>query len=414
MPKTPRVTLLKQVKVDGKWRHARALFDTKGRVRRDRVRVGGQEELHPEGSYFVEWWEQGKRRLEPVGADAQDAAEKARIKQAELAAVRNGIIPAAPVVEASQDRTTLKHALDAYKDYVRYHRSLRTFRTYRPILDCFSEFCIKTYVDEVERQDLLDFATHCMKQGQKGKSIYNKLVVLSQVMKQHGRPKLLNGADWPSFVETVRPIYEDLELAKLFKACAKSEEVRFKFYLMSGFRDAEGRFVTWRDVDFKHMAVRVTAKPHWGFHPKNWEEREVPVPQKLIVLLKAFRPANATPDDPIFPSATGRPDGAMLEKLKVVAFRGELNCGHCTVSHKLENGTVKINRCAEGAYCGRWFLHKFRHTYATRHLQDGIDIRTLQQWMGHRDIASTMVYLKGVRNRDIQARINKGSLAAFA
>jgi hypothetical protein len=40
-------------------------------------------------------------------------------------------------------------------------------------------------------------------------------------------------------------------------------------------------------------------------------------------------------------------------------------------------------------HCGRWFLHKFR-------------------------IASAMVYLKGVRNRDIQARINKGSLAAFA
>jgi integrase len=57
---------------------------------------------------------------------------------------------------------------------------------------------------------------------------------------------------------------------------------------------------------------------------------------------------------------------------------------------------------------------RVRHTYATRHLQDGIDIRTLQQWMGHRDIASTMVYLKGVRNRDIQARLNKGSLAAFA
>ena len=76
--------------------------------------------------------------------------------------------------------------------------------------------------------------------------------------------------------------------------------------------------------------------------------------------------------------------------------------------------TVRINRCAAGPFCGRWFLHKFRHTYATRHLQDGIDIRTLQQWMGHRDIASTMVYLKGVRNSDIQVRINKGSLAAFA
>jgi hypothetical protein len=62
---------------------------------------------------------------------------------------------------------------------------------------------------------------------------------------------------------------------------------------------------------------------------------------------------------------------------------------------------------SHSAYSG---IRHSRHTYATRHLQDGIDIRTL----GHRDIASTMVYLKGVRNSDVQARINKGSLAAFA
>ena len=138
------------------------------------------------------------------------------------------------------------------------------------------------------------------------------------------------------------------------------------------------------------------------------------MPQKLIAMLEKFRPATAGPDDPLFPSATGRPDGAMLEKLKAVAYRAKLNCGHCKVTHKLDDGAVRINRCVEGPYCTRWFLHKFRHTYATRHLQDGIDIRTLQQWMGHRDIASTMVYLKGVRNKDIQARINKGSLASFA
>jgi len=70
-------------------------------------------------------------------------------------------------------------------------------------------------------------------------------------MKQHGKAKLLNAADWPSFVETVRPIYEDFELRSCSEPARKPEEVRFKFYLMSGFRDAEGRFVTWRDVDFK-------------------------------------------------------------------------------------------------------------------------------------------------------------------
>jgi integrase/recombinase XerD len=414
MPKAPRVALLKQVKIDNKWRHARALFDSKGRVRKDHVRVAGKDESHPEGSYFIEWWEKGQRFCEPAGGNAQDAADKARVKQAELAAVRNGIVPAPPKVELSPDRTPLPSALDGYLEYVRYHRSLRTFRSYRPILDSFKSFCTKANIDEVERQDLLDFATHYMKQGQQGKSIYNKLVVISQVLKQHGKAKLLNAGDWPSFVETVRPIYEDAELTKLFKACSNSEEVRFKFYLMSGFRDAEGRFATWRDIDFKHLAVRVKAKPHWGFQPKNWKEREVPVPQKLISLLKKFRPDNATPDDPLFPTATGKPDGGMLEKLKAVAFRAKLNCGHCSVKHELEDGTVRINRCSQGPYCTRWFLHKLRHTYATRHLQDGIDIRTLQQWMGHRDIASTMIYLKGLRNSDVQARINKGSLAAFA
>ncbi len=41
---------------------------------------------HPEGSYFIEWWDEGKRYREPAGANAQDAADKARVKQAELAA----------------------------------------------------------------------------------------------------------------------------------------------------------------------------------------------------------------------------------------------------------------------------------------------------------------------------------------
>jgi integrase/recombinase XerD len=412
--KPTSVRVLKQIKLPHRWTLATALFDSRGRIRPDHVRVKGKDEAHPEGSYFIEWSDHGRLYKQAVGPDAQQAADKARVKEAQLTAERNGIVPPAPRPEPKPERTPLNSVLDDYVEYVRYHRSLRTYRTYRPILQSFKEFCTKTHVDEVEREDLLDFATDCTKQGQQGKSVYNKLVVISQVLKQHGKKKLLNAADWPSFVETVRPIYEDSELEKLFKACTSDEEIRFKFYLMSGFRDAEGRFVTWRDVDFKHMAVRVTAKPQWGFQPKNWEEREVPVPQKLIALLRTFRPKDAGPDQPLFPSATGRPDGAMLEKLKAVAHRAKLNCGHCVVKHKLDDGTIKINRCAEGPYCTRWFLHKFRHTYATRHLQDGIDIRTLQQWMGHRDIASTMVYLKGVRNSDVQARINKGSLAAFA
>src|ERR1700730_11739829 len=155
MPKPPHVNLIKQVKVNGKWRAVKGLCDRKGRVRPDRVRVNGQDEAHPEGSYFIEWWDQGKRRREAAGANAQEAADKARVREAELTAARYGVIPPAPVIDTPPPRVTLPAALDGYLDYVRDHRSLRTFRTYRPMLASFKAFCTKTYADQVERQDLL-------------------------------------------------------------------------------------------------------------------------------------------------------------------------------------------------------------------------------------------------------------------
>jgi len=48
-------------------------------------------------------------------------------------------------------------------------------------------------------------------------------------------------------------------------------------------------------------------------------------------------------------------------------------------------------------------------------LQDHVcDIKTLQSWMGHKDLASTMIYLKAVRSKDAMARVNSSQLAALA
>jgi IS1 family transposase len=100
-----------------------------------------------------------------------------------------------PVIIEAPERTKLSDALERYTDYIQYHRSLRTFRTYRPILKSFDEFCTHTYVDEIDRATIMEFATHCLKLGQNGKTIYNKLVVICQLLKQYGRTKILNAND---------------------------------------------------------------------------------------------------------------------------------------------------------------------------------------------------------------------------
>jgi integrase/recombinase XerD len=53
-------------------------------------------------------------------------------------------------------------------------------------------------------------------------------------------------------------------------------------------------------------------------------------------------------------------------------------------------------------------LHKFRATFATRCLWARVDLRTVQQWLGHSDMESTMRYLKPSRSQHVRDKVNEG------
>ncbi|MCA1789861.1 MAG: integron integrase, partial [Thioalkalivibrio sp.] len=61
---------------------------------------------------------------------------------------------------------------------------------------------------------------------------------------------------------------------------------------------------------------------------------------------------------------------------------------HPTAVQRAVKAAVLRSGVSKPAKC-----HTFRHSYATESLRRGCDIRTLQHFMGHKDIRTTMIYL---------------------
>jgi len=357
------------------------VLSANGRVKPDVVLVNGKPEHHPEGAYYLEWREGAKRVRVSVGKDAADAHARRLHKEAELNAKNNGV---AVAEDSSNSKGRLiASAVSEYLDEIKISRRPATHSAYELALRNFCESCPKTYLEEINRSDLLHYVEHLRNQELSDRTCHNRFEHLLTFLKAFGIEKLAKKRDWPKYVEREPESYDDEDLEKFFAACDPEEKIFFEFYLMTGFRKKEVTFCTWPDVDLKAGVARVTAKPEHGFRPKDWEEREVPIPDRLVRSLKVLaKNRNGSPF--VFPTRNGTPKKhrtQLLELCKAVAERAGLDSDD-------------------------FWLHKFRATFATKHLQAGVDLRTVQLWLGHKDLESTMRYLKPARGKGIREKVN--------
>jgi integrase/recombinase XerD len=138
-----------------------------------------------------------------------------------------------------------------------------------------------------------------------------------------------------------------------------------------GLRLQEGLHLEVADIDSARMMVHV----HRG---KGAKDRYVPLPSATLALLRTYWRTHRNPRL-LFP-AIGRGHQAAPGATTPMATSSV-------------QGAFRQAVQAAGIHKRQVSLHTLRHCYATHLLEAGVNIRTIQRYMGHTDLETTMVYL---------------------
>jgi integrase len=376
------VNLTKRVQTCKGLRYCTVVLAMNGRVRADLVIVNGQEERHPEGAYYLEWWNGSKRVRLSVGKDAADASARRLQKEGELKAVNHGVA-VTPQNGNGKGHRSLSLTVQEFLDETKLTKKPKTYAAYSTALKYFQESCPKMDMADIDRKDLLKFSAFLRdEKDQAPRSVYNKFENVMTFLKSQGIRGLVGKNDWPRFVEEEPEVYEREELDTLFAVCDEEERLWYEFFLMTGMREQEVMHCSWNDLNLTRSTVTVRDKPEYGFSPKNYREREIPIPARLVTSLKAHKAKSEKTCGLVFPTTGCSPKLDFLDCLKAVAERTNLQKQS-------------------------FWLHKFRATFATWSLWAGVDLRTVQQWLGHSDMESTMRYLQPSGSQQVREKVNE-------
>jgi integrase/recombinase XerD len=371
------VKVMIRAKLDGKYPYLPAAVNSNGRIKPGVGLVGGVEQK-VKGSYYLRFTEDGQRRFGWVGDDAAEALTAARKKEATLRAKALGVAVKSFLPETPSERIKLADAIAEYKAETKEHKARRTYLNYAHVLDLFAKGCPETYVDEVGRGCIMAFAAALKKDGNGERTVFNRFSYVYTFLKRHGKAGIVGKNDWPKYEETEAEIYSEVDVRKMLDAC-KTHEERTLILLASGtgFRHGEISHAEIDDFDMAEGTIQTHSKTKWKFTTKDHEQRIVPVSDSLIEAVKKHR--KVLDGTLLFPTRQGKPN-THLDRIVVGIAKG---------------AKVKVPSKP---------MHAFRALYATRLVRSGVDIYTVQRFLGHADIETTQGYLRAVKRNDPKLR----------
>jgi integrase/recombinase XerD len=296
-------------------------------------------------------------------------------------------------------KTTLASAVELYFANLEARKAdSKTIKTYRIAVNGFATSCKKRYVEDIEKQDVLDYIGWLWRQpmsvrkhSNPERTVFNKVGHAAIFLKANGKPRLLSKAEYPQYAEKMVTAHDDDELALLYAHADAEEWFLLDYFLGSGVRDGDAAHAEFSDL--KGNTLEIMRKPHLNWKPKKHHCRKITIPKSLADDIREREKKAAS--SLIFPNGDGKPNQHLLRVLQDLAKRA-----------------------------GAQFhteLHKLRKTCATRWAVAGIPLHKIQLMLGHKSLETTQAYLadvdlsKGELNQKIEDSVYraKPKLAAI-
>jgi integrase/recombinase XerD len=352
-----RVNIVQRVKTPKGWSNLPLKRTPKGRIR-----------WPSGGRYVIEWRENGRRLRQSAGDTPAEALEAQKRKRFQLEATDTGF--EIKDVRNSENQQSLVRAVDDFLKDIKTFRKPLTHQKYTHILQLFCEHVApKSDVREITGEDIKNFLAWRKSKGfDPGTTLYTDRVILHNFFNKLGIDNPVKDVPRLPRLRKRPAAYTNADLKKFFAVCDDWERAFFTLALSTGLRRGELQTLHWADLDLVNRQVHVRAKPQYGFLPKDWEERTVPFSKEVAATISKH---SRTPNCPlVFPSPKSHLNYRFLhDRCKEIASKAGLDPKE-------------------------WHLHRFRDTAATRWLRAGIDIRTVQAWLGHESLATTQKYLE--------------------
>jgi integrase/recombinase XerD len=327
-------------------------------------------------------------------------AETFKDAQTEIIAVEVGVEAQAKGLTVAgldtANRITIKSAVESFIQHAEKSKKKKTVNGYKLNLHQFEESTSVKFLDEVTRDTIRAFRDWLSVKGYDPRTQHNRVLTVLSLLKENKMSTSFSlKRDLPTYEEDPPVPFSEEELKKLFSAMTEDEVVRYKFFLGTAAREQEVQYASWQDIDFEKMEFHVRAKKDVGFTPKNHERRSVPMPASLTSLLKNWKKRAPHPRW-LFVNKDGQPEGHFLKKFKRIGLGAGINCGECTTT--MNKGRYDRKRsvevtCKTDPVCKHVFLHRLRKTCSSRWEAAHVPVRTIQAWLGHKDLNTTQRYL---------------------